>query len=133
MNRIFIDTSAFYALADKKDPAHRKARKFLEKINIPLVTTDFIFAETMSLITKRLGKNIAIEFGKGIKESSIIDLMFLSVEYQNLAWDLFCSQEDKEWDFIDCTCFIAMEKIGIMTAFSLDRHFAQRGFAMAPD
>lgn len=41
-------------------------------------------------------------------------------------------REDKEWDFIDCSCFILIEKPGQDTAFSFDRHFNQRGFQIVP-
>jgi predicted nucleic acid-binding protein len=132
MKRIFIDTSAFYALADKKEPLHRKARNFLEGNTLPLVTTNYVFAETLSLLTKRLGKKTAIAFGNGIWESAIINLVFFPEEYQSPTWDLFCSKKDKEWDFIDCSCFVFMEKMGIIEAFSFDKHFSQAGFEMLP-
>lgn len=132
MNAVFIDTSAFYALADKRDPAHKRGAEFIKRNALPLLTTNFVLAETMSLVTKRLGKRAAVKFGAGIWNSRVIELVFLSEEYQKQAWHLFCSQEDKEWDFIDCSCFVVMEKLGLTRAFTFDRHFSQRGLTMAP-
>ena len=56
MKQIFVDTSAFYALADRKDPAHVRAKQFLESNEAPLLTNNYVFSETLSLLTKRLGK-----------------------------------------------------------------------------
>ncbi len=132
MRQIFVDTSAFYALADKKDPAHSRALHFLEQNDLPLLTTNYIFAESLSLLTKRLGKAIALQFGSGLKASELIRLFYLSPDYEEAAWKEFLKYRDKDFDFIDSTCFAVMEKQGIETAFSFDRHFAQRGFQILP-
>lgn len=132
MREIFVDTSAFYALVDAKEPLYPAARDFFQENQTPLVTTNFIFAETLSLLTKRLGKKIAVKFGQSLKESHLMRLVYLSVELQEKAWRLFCQQPDKDYDYIDCTCFIFMEAQEIKEAFCFDRHFAQKGYAMLP-
>lgn len=132
MKQIFVDTSAFYALADKKDPAHPRAVEFLEANDIPLLTTNHIFAETISLLTKRLGKSAAVKFGEGLRSSDLIRVFQLTPEYEEAAWQEFLRYKDKDFDFIDSSCFAVMERQGIVAAFSFDRHFRQRGFTLLP-
>ncbi|MBI5211143.1 MAG: PIN domain-containing protein [Elusimicrobia bacterium] len=132
MTQVFADTSAFYALADRKDPAHARAKEFLEANEAPLLTNNYVFAETMSLLTKRLGKASAATFGAGLRASELIRILHLDVEYEEAAWREFLRFRDKDFDFVDSTCFAVMEKQGIEAAFAFDRHFAQRGFRALP-
>ena len=63
MRLAFVDTGALYALADRTDQAHGRARAFHESSRVAYLTTDFVLAEAMSLITKRVGKKQAVTFG----------------------------------------------------------------------
>jgi uncharacterized protein len=36
--------------------------------------------------------------------------------------------DDKDFSFTDAISFVVMERLGIRTAFTFDRHFAQYGF-----
>lgn len=132
MKEIFVDTSAFYALVDSKEPLHRPAQQFFRENQTALVTTNFIFAESLSLITKRLGKRIAVKFGGGLKNSRILRIAYLTAEHQERAWQIFCQQLDKDYDYIDCSCFVFMDGQRIKEAFTFDRHFQQRGYKMLP-
>ncbi len=55
--RCFIDTSAYFALANKRDADHKRATTLLHSLavgRVRLYTTNFILAETHALILKRL-------------------------------------------------------------------------------
>jgi len=129
---IFVDTGAFYALADRKDPAHSRARRFYKECKGSYLTTDFIFAETMSLMTKRLGKETSVAFGQGILSSPAIRIEEPSVPVREAAWSIFSQQLDKDYDLIDCISFSIMDAFGIREAFGFDRHFRQYGFQLLP-
>ena len=47
---ILVDTSAYFALADRTDRHHRSAVAFVRENDIPLVTTDLIVVETLNLV-----------------------------------------------------------------------------------
>lgn len=128
-----MDTGAFYALADGRDPAHKDARKYFEGCSAILVTTDFIFAETMSLMTKRLGKAVAVAFGEGMRGSSMIRIEEPAPQVREQGWRLFSGHRDKEYDLIDCISFATMESLRIRDAFGFDRHFTQYGFHLLPE
>jgi predicted nucleic acid-binding protein len=39
---------------------------------------------------------------------------------------------DKDYSFIDCASFAVMKKIGLLNAFTFDKHFAQAKFKQVP-
>jgi predicted nucleic acid-binding protein len=127
-----VDTGAFYALADRRDPAHQRARLFYEDSDALFLTSDFVFAETMSLLTKRLGKRLAINYGQGIRTSSSFRIEEPTPQMRENAWKLFAGHQDKEYDLIDCLSFSMMESFHICEAFGFDRHFVQYGFRLLP-
>jgi predicted nucleic acid-binding protein len=130
---VFVDTGAFYALADRKDPAHGPAKEFYASSRLSFLTTDFIFAETMSLLTKRLGKKAAVRFGAALRGSKRIQIEEPAFELREASWELFSKQLDKEYDLIDCISFKLMEAYGIEKVFGFDRHFVQYGFQLVPE
>ena len=42
------------------------------------------------------------------------------------------AHEDKSCSFVDATSFAVMERLGTRVALTLDRHFRQAGFEVAP-
>lgn len=133
MKRIFVDTGAWYALVDKKDPDHRAAASFLRSNKIPLLTTNFIFDETVTLLRRRLGWMIAGHFGKRLKDSRLTTLVAVRRENEERAWELFLKFEDQEFSYTDCTSFAVMEALKIDTAFSFDHHFQTMNFQVFPE
>jgi predicted nucleic acid-binding protein len=127
-----MDTGAFYALADRRDPAHVRARKYFESCEAALVTTDFIFAETMSLLTKRLGKAVAVAVGDGIRRSPRFRVEEPPPAVREGTWKIFAGQRDKDYDLIDCISIATMESLGIREVLGFDRHFLQYGFQLHP-
>lgn len=132
MKLIFVDTGAFYALADRRDPAHGRAADFLRSQTATLLTTDFVFAETMSLLTKRLGKDVAAAFGHGLRTSPSIRIEEATPIMREEAWKLFSGHRGKDYDLIDCISFAMMESFRIHETFGFDRHFSQYGFRLLP-
>jgi hypothetical protein len=109
-----------------------RARKHFESCDAVLVTTDFIFAKTMSLLTRRLGKAVAVAIGEGIRGSPRIRVEEPPPRVRDEAWKLFAGQRDKDYDLIDCISFAGMESLGIRAVFGFDRHFLQYGFQLLP-
>jgi hypothetical protein len=123
MKRIFVDTGAWYALVDKKDPDHSAAASFLKKNKVPLLTTNFIFDEIVTLIRRRLGSSIAGDFGRQLKDSRLTSLVAVQWENEERAWEL---------SYTDCTSFAVMKALKIDTAFTFDRHFLTMNFKVFP-
>ena len=75
MNHIFVDTGAWYALVDNRDPAHEKASAFFVHNTIPLITSNHVFDETVTLLRKKLGWQIAFDFGQRLRSSEWLSIM----------------------------------------------------------
>ncbi len=129
----FFDSSGFFAWADEASVAGEKIRVLLVERRPSLVTTSMVFAETISLLTKRVGKHKGIEMGERILESDIIRLVYLDEGIQRDAWQLCKKYKDKDFDFIDAASFVFCQKQGIKEALTLDRHFSQMGFKVYPE
>jgi predicted nucleic acid-binding protein len=134
--KIFVDTSAWCALVDEKDKNHVKATGMLNRINEnghTLLTSDYIFDETITLFRFKLGYSIALKFGEGLLASKVCQLLEIDKNVRDKAWDIFERYSDKKFSFTDCASFAIMNVLGIKTAFSFDSHFKQYGLSLFHD
>lgn len=124
---IFVDTGAWFAVAVRHDPDHEAAMTWLGRNREPLATTDYILAETATLLRirdktargHRLATRVATSILRG--ESAILE----KVNGRDLerALGVFRTYRDHVFSFVDCTSFVIMERLGINHAFAFDRHF----------
>ena len=129
--KIFVDTSAFYALEDISDDNHKNAIEVRDEIKnkkIKLITSNFVIDEILTLLRIKLGHDIAVKFGKNIQKSKIIDVIHVTGEIEKLAWGTFVKYQDKDFSFTDCTSFEIMRKYRINRGFTFDNHFKKFGF-----
>lgn len=129
--KIFADTGAWIALADKNDQNHNSARNLydlIQKRNIPLIVTDYIFDETVTWLQYKTGHNIACDWGNKILNSRMVEIVKVSDEHINPAWELFQKYHDQNFSFTDCISFTVMKFLGLNTAFAYDSHFLTMGF-----
>jgi uncharacterized protein len=64
MRRLFVDTSAYFALTDKRDENHEAAVYFIHHLireSAELLTTNYIVAETHTLLLNRIGYATALQ------------------------------------------------------------------------
>jgi len=137
MTDLFVDTSAFYALADKKDTNHRRARAFLtalERAGRALVTSTDVFDETVTLVRHRLGHRAAVILGDKLVDSRWCRIVEVMDDTRSGAWDIFVRYADQTFSFTDCTSFATMRAMHLAEAFTFDRReFAAAGFVVRPD
>jgi len=124
---VLVDTSAWYALVDKSDRDHTSAVTSVRNLTRPLITTNYIFDETVTLIKVKLGPRIAIDFGRKLWNQELALRIQVLKKDEQKAWDLFSQYDDKGFSFTDCTSFAVMERMKIDTAFAFDDHFTQYG------
>jgi predicted nucleic acid-binding protein len=135
MKPFFIDTSGWCAIYDKSDDNHKAAFPFWTKIaaNIgTLYTSDYIIDETLTLLNVRISHTTAVEFGRIILASKVIEIIPVTVSRWEEAWKLFIKYSDKDFSFTDCTSFIIMHELNLKEALTFDRHFQQMGFINVP-
>jgi predicted nucleic acid-binding protein len=131
VKRVFVDTSGWYAYARKDDPAHESACAALGRWEGRLVTTDYVFDETVTLARVRLGPNAAETIGETLLDAGVVELVRLLPEDFEDAWQMFKKGKDKDWSFTDCASFAVMRRLRLAAAVTTDRHFRQAGFEAA--
>ena len=133
MYSIFTDTSAWYAYMDKDDAGDNSAVNVIRNLSRPLITSNYIFDEIMTLAKLRLGFDVAATFGEKLWSQEIAGLVRVTAQDEAEAWKIFLKFKDKGFSFTDCTSFAIMERLCISEAFTLDSHFSQYGqFAIIP-
>lgn len=132
MQRLFVDTSAWFAFANRADPDHQAVAALLDAFKGRLVTSNFVFDETVTLCLYRLGRPAAGRVGQALRDSSQVDLMRVAPEDETIGWRLFRERRDKQYSFTDCTSFALMRRLGLKTAAALDDDFAGEGFEQLP-
>lgn len=138
---IFVDTGAWYAVADSSDQHHREASRFYlaQAGTVSLVSSDLVVAETFILLASHLGRAAALSFWGTLREARI---PILAPEAADLeaAWHIAQAFPDQAFSFVDCTSFAMMERLGLIEAFAFDVHFLiyrfgpgrQRAFRRVP-
>jgi predicted nucleic acid-binding protein len=124
---IFVDSGAWFAAMVPWDANHTAAAVWLAKNSEPLLTTDFVIDETLTLLRIRGENPRALQFGKRVFEGKLAELHLISFDEITAAWNVFQKFGDKGWSFTDCTSKVVMESLQIDTAFSFDHHFRQFG------
>jgi hypothetical protein len=135
---LFIDTSAFISVANHRDTHHKGAVDFLEEVRAGktefrrLLTTDYIIDETLTNIRFKMGHREAVEWGRAILGSHVVEKVQVDDKLLSRAFEIFEKYQDKRLSFTDCTSFAVMEALGIRKAFAFDSHFLALGFGMVP-
>lgn len=132
MERIFVDTGAWVALANAEDPDHEAVKDALGGWEGRLVTTNFVVGETITLALYRFDHGAATKLGKSLWSGVAADIVRVEVQDERDAWDLFQDRDDKKYSFVDCTSFIVMKRLKLMTACAVDDDFVQEGFHIVP-
>ena len=124
---IFVDTGAWFASSVPWDPDHAAAARWLTQNTEPLLTTDYIVDETLTLLRSRGERNRALRYADDFFLGQLASLYFLTADDIREARQVFIRYSDKEWSFTDCTSKVVIEKLQITTAFAFDHHFHQFG------
>jgi predicted nucleic acid-binding protein len=136
MSRIFVDTWAWYALADARDADHEVARQANERLidqGHTFVITNFVLDEAVTLIRYHLHHKAAVRFWHTLHEliaAGLVELVRVNESHESAAWDIFERYADQRFSYTDCTSFAVMDDLGLTDAFTADRHFATCGYVL---
>ena len=132
---LFVDTSAWYALAMSSAPQHEKVSATLRhRIDrgARIVTTNLIVVETHALLLRRAGRKVALTFVREVRRSPNI-VVASSPEFEESAVaDWLEKFDDQLFSFTDAVSFAVMSDRGTREALALDHHFAIAGFVVIP-
>jgi uncharacterized protein len=128
---VFVDTGAFAAFMNRNDEHHHEALTVSRKLatqQAQLITTNFIVAETHSLVLARRGRDLALATLARI-DRTVEFIERIAMEDELQARVILERHDDKTYTYTDATSFAVMERLGLRDVFTFDRHFAQYGFS----
>ncbi len=134
-NKVFCDTSFFYASLAPDDSNYYRAGEILEHCknnSVTLYTTWDIISETVTLLRYRASYNLAVEFIKNIKPSLFI------VNYDDsarrAAEEIFTKlSKDKRISFCDAVSYVVItHMLDNIPCFTFDHDFKTLGLTVYP-
>lgn len=131
-HRVLIDTSAYYAFADREEGRHGVALAIRRRITSEdwfALTTNFVLAETHALVLRRLGRTLALRFLDSVEHSAVL-VVHITEADEARARQILHQYVDKDFSLTDAASFAVMERLRIPYAFTFDRNFIQYGLAV---
>ena len=126
---IFVDTSFWVALRNRRDGHHDAARRLLRlKAATPLVCTNHVRGETWTFLRRRAGHASATNFLDFIEETERLYVEHIDAATEGEAMGWLRRHDEREYSFVDATSFALMRRLGISEAFAFDGDFAAAGF-----
>lgn len=132
MIRAFVDTGAWYALLDRKDPDHPRVADALRAYRGRLVTSTYVFDEVITLARYRLGWAVAHKLGNDLLAQRVARLERVTAKDEAVAWAIFEQHRDKRYSFTDCTSFALVQRLGIALCLAVDSDFRSFGLHCLP-
>lgn len=130
-SKVFVDSSFFKALIDKRDDFNKEANKIwakLEKEKVILITSNYILDETFTLIRTKCGLKTVNVFRENLAESSkVLKFVRITVADEAEAWNWFLNDWSK-LSFTDCVSFAVMKRLKLTRVVTFDQHFKKAGF-----
>jgi predicted nucleic acid-binding protein len=129
--KIFIDTSAIYALGSLSDQDHPRAKESLKKLiekDCEFVTSNYVLLECISLLQRRKGLKLTKSFIEKIYANVVI--LWINESQHKRAWDYWKKVWKRDLSLVDCTSFILMQEEDIKDAFAFDKQFEEAGFKL---
>ncbi|MEK6302411.1 MAG: type II toxin-antitoxin system VapC family toxin [Acidobacteriota bacterium] len=128
---VFLDTAFAIALSSPKDAHHELAVRISERLEANktrLVTTHAVIIEIGNALAKQAFRQAAIELIESLEQDPSAQIVPISEQLYERAFDLYRERPDKEWGLTDCISFVVMQDNGLTGALTTDRHFEQAGF-----
>jgi uncharacterized protein len=132
LRAVFVDTGAWVALQYRRDQYHSRARTVLRRLrsdDLGLVTTEWVMAESVTLLKARGAVDHALTFGEAVQAGRLGYMVESTAERRRRAWELFTRYRDRRVSLVDCASFAVMEELGLNRFFGFDDDFVRAGFA----
>lgn len=130
---VFVDTSAFFALLDRDDANHAKAKKAWVDLlgsDRTLLTSNYVIVESSALIQHRLGAEALRGFHEDVLP--LINIEWIGEATHRSGMSALLAASKRKLSLVDCVSFEVMREAGVRKAFAFDPHFREQGFLGLP-
>lgn len=131
MTEVFLDASYAIALAALSDQYNERANTLADKMEaeaVRVLTTRAVVLEIGNALSKARYRQAAISLLEGMERDQNLEIVPLSEELYERAFQLYRNRPDKGWGLTDCVSFVVMQDRGLTEALTSDAHFEQAGF-----
>ena len=135
MPELFVDTSAWFPLADPEDPAHgvvARALRAAVRRGRRIVTTNLVVAETHALLVRRIHRAAGLAFLREIGRDPQIVVTSTPEHAARAQRDWLERYDDQDFSLTDAVSFAVMTERDTPEALALDHHFRTAGFVTVP-
>lgn len=134
-NKVFFDSAAFFALADKDDQYHRKAQDYLRTAaqrRIAFITSNWVINESAMLIARSVSKSAALRFLDTVSANPSIEIIRVEAAAEQESLEMFRKYKDQDFSITDCSSFVLMRNSECNRCFTFDAHFRTMRFIIEP-
>jgi uncharacterized protein len=128
---VFVDSSVWFAAANKRDGLNGRARSLLQTEKRRL-TSDHVLVETWLLLNRRLDRTAAERFWEGARRATV-EIEVVTLADLERAWTIGLAFPDQSFSIVDRTSFAVMERLGVTRALSFDDDFAVYRYGRSRD
>lgn len=128
---VFVDTGAWVALAEVRDPFYERAAahwEVLERAKARLFSSVPVLVETFTFLDRRGSRELAQRWRTSLRAIRWFTILGCSAQDLQSAWGYLERKGFHKLSLVDATSFALMRKHQIHSAFAFDTHFHQAGF-----
>ncbi len=105
MNAVFADAYYYFALVNRKDPAHAKATEFAERDDRIVMTTGWVLTEVADGLSDPNWRPLVLGLYEELSANPKVRIIPCSDELFTAGLDLYARRPDKNWSLTDCISF----------------------------
>jgi len=127
--QLFVDTSGFFAAADRDDIHHEPAAGAFAAASSegrPLVTHSMVVTETAALMQRRLGHSVALSF---LDSLGAVEVVWIDRFLMSQGLERFRLNSPARLSLVDCVSFEVMAMFGMKEYIGFDSHFEREGYS----
>lgn len=128
---VFVDTGAWIALVQTRDPLHLRAKETWEQIESAGARTRTsvpVVLETFTFLERNTRRDVALAWKDSLDELPHFEIFNCTVADVRKAWTYFRRKDLHKLSAVDATSFVIMTRARIRVVFAFDHHFATAGF-----
>ncbi|MGH2498811.1 MAG: type II toxin-antitoxin system VapC family toxin [Candidatus Limnocylindria bacterium] len=138
MRAVVVDTGAWIALLNRRDPLHPSASAHLDRLRSDgarLVTTNYVIDETATRLRYGAGLAAAVRFKEVVdaaRKSAALRVAWIDPRIEARAWAVLEEYADIGLGLTDATTAAVARAHRIREVFGFDADFRALGFLVAP-
>lgn len=132
--KLFVDTSALIALADRADQCHEAAKTVAHTFSSAtrLHTSNFIIDETVTRLRMTAGTRVAVQAAEALWKSELYQVHTIDHAIERQALQRMDKYADHRLSFTDCTTLVLLERLRLDHIFAFDQDFRDIGYQVVP-